>query len=62
MSAPPAVRELRLVVTAPDFDEALAFYRDVLGLSERLAYSSAVGKPGVPMRWGNSRLRFTVAP
>jgi len=26
------VRELRLVVTAPDYDEALRFYRDVLGL------------------------------
>jgi lactoylglutathione lyase len=26
------VRELRLVVTATDYDEALRFYRDVLGL------------------------------
>jgi lactoylglutathione lyase len=25
-------RELRLVVTAPDYDEALRFYRDALGL------------------------------
>ena len=29
-----AVRELRLVVTADDYDEALRFYRDVLGLPE----------------------------
>jgi catechol 2,3-dioxygenase-like lactoylglutathione lyase family enzyme len=27
-----SVRELRLVVTAPGYDEALHFYRDVLGL------------------------------
>ena len=26
------VRELRLVVTAPDYDDAVRFYRDVLGL------------------------------
>jgi lactoylglutathione lyase len=32
-------RELRLVVTATDFDEALHFYRDVLGLPERAAFS-----------------------
>ena len=28
------VRQMRLVVTADDYDEALAFYRDVLGLPE----------------------------
>jgi lactoylglutathione lyase len=26
------IRELRLVVTADDYDEAVAFYRDVLGM------------------------------
>ena len=30
-----SVRELRVAVTAPDYDEALTFYRDVLGLRER---------------------------
>jgi catechol 2,3-dioxygenase-like lactoylglutathione lyase family enzyme len=34
------VRQLRLVVTAPDYDQALRFYRDVLGLPERATYSS----------------------
>ena len=29
----PTVRELRLVVTADDYDAALCFYRDVLGLT-----------------------------
>ncbi|MFC4859141.1 VOC family protein [Actinophytocola glycyrrhizae] len=30
-----AVRQLRLVVTAEDYDEAVRFYRDVLGMPER---------------------------
>lgn len=38
------VRELRLVVTADDYDEALVFYRDVLGLAERAAYNSPDGR------------------
>jgi lactoylglutathione lyase len=40
----PDVTELRLVVTAADYDEALRFYRDVLGLTEQGAYSSADGR------------------
>ena len=38
------VTELRLVVTAADYDQALRFYRDVLGLTERAAYSSPGGR------------------
>jgi len=38
------VRELRLVVTAPDYEEAVAFYRDVLGLHEREAYETEGGR------------------
>ncbi|UNX53376.1 VOC family protein [Georgenia sp. TF02-10] len=34
----PRVRQLRLVVEAEDFDAALTFYRDVLGLPEREAF------------------------
>lgn len=37
------VRQLRLVVTADDYDEALRFYRDVLGLPEEAAFSSEGG-------------------
>jgi len=37
------VAELRLVVTASDYAEALHFCRDVLGLKERAAYSAAGG-------------------
>ncbi|WP_427886008.1 VOC family protein [Kribbella sp. GL6] len=39
-----SVRELRLVVTADDYDEAVAFYRDVLGLPEQASYSSEDGR------------------
>jgi lactoylglutathione lyase len=42
-----AVRELRLVVTAEDYDEALRFYCDVLGLRERASYSSADGRVAI---------------
>ncbi|TDD70516.1 VOC family protein [Jiangella aurantiaca] len=41
-SAP--VRELRLVVTVPDHDEAVRFYRDVLGLPELADFSSPDGR------------------
>ena len=34
-----SVRELRVCVTAEDYDDALAFYRDVLGLREVAAFS-----------------------
>lgn len=38
------VLELRLVVTAPDYEAALAFYRDVLGMRELGAFSSPGGR------------------
>src|SRR4051812_18367344 len=38
-----SVRELRLVVTVDDYDDALTFYRDVLGLTEQAAYSAPNG-------------------
>ena len=34
------VRELRLVVTTDDYDAAVAFYRDALGLAEAAEYIS----------------------
>jgi len=40
----PAVREMRLAVTATDYDEALHFYRDVLGLTELADFSSDSGR------------------
>lgn len=44
MTEAPKVRQLRLVVTAADYDAALAFYRDVLGMPERAAFSSPDGR------------------
>ncbi|MHA7263145.1 VOC family protein [Arthrobacter sp. TMN-37] len=37
------VRQLRVVVQAEDYDAALAFYRDVLGMPEEEAYQGADG-------------------
>ena len=37
------VRELRLVVTVPDYDEALAFYRDALGMPVEAVFESPGG-------------------
>lgn len=55
---PPAVRELRLVVTAEDYDEALRFYRDVLGLPERAALSSPDGRVTI-LEAGRATLELT---
>ena len=38
------VRQLRLVVEAADFDAALAFYRDVLGLTQIADWSTDEGR------------------
>jgi lactoylglutathione lyase len=40
----PNVKQLRLVVTAPDYDEALRFYRDVLGMREEAAFAVEGGR------------------
>jgi predicted enzyme related to lactoylglutathione lyase len=37
-SPPPSVRQLRLVVEAADFEAALRFYRDALGMPEAESY------------------------
>lgn len=37
------VRQLRVVVEAEDYDEALRFFRDVLGMPEQEAYSGDGG-------------------
>jgi lactoylglutathione lyase len=58
MSDEPAVRELRLVVTATDYDEALRFYRDVLGLTERGAFASPDGRVTI-LEAGRATLELT---
>lgn len=39
--------ELRLVVTADDYDEALRFYRDALGLREIGAFDDGAGRVSI---------------
>ena len=38
------VREFRVVLTVPDFDAAVAFYRDALGLEQVADWSSEEGR------------------
>jgi predicted enzyme related to lactoylglutathione lyase len=53
------VRELRLVVTVEDYDEALRFYRDVLGLRERGAFASPDGGRVTILEAGRATLELT---
>jgi predicted enzyme related to lactoylglutathione lyase len=55
------VAELRLVVTAEDYDAALAFYRDILGLPERAAFSSDGGRVTI-LDAGRATLEITDPP
>ena len=57
----PNVTELRLVVTASDYDEALHFYRDVLGLPERAAFASEDGRVTI-LEAGRATLELTDPP
>ena len=51
------VRELRLALTVDDFDEALAFYRDTLGLEVRDMWI-AEGSRGVLLDAGRATLEL----
>ena len=42
----PAVRQLRLVVAVPDYDEAVRFYRDELGLVQEEKYDAPTAARG----------------
>lgn len=41
MTLPQAPRQLRLIIETDDFDEAVRFYRDVLGMPEQPAFATA---------------------
>lgn len=41
MSTPNAPRQLRLIIEAPDFAEAVTFFRDVLGMPEQPAFATS---------------------
>jgi catechol 2,3-dioxygenase-like lactoylglutathione lyase family enzyme len=55
------VRQLRLVVLADDFEDALAFYRDVLGMREAEAVSSPGGRIAI-LDAGRATLELTDRP
>jgi lactoylglutathione lyase len=52
------IRELRLVVTSDDYEEAVAFYRDVLGMAEIDVWSSPDGGRGVLLDAGRATLEL----
>ena len=62
MSAPhgdnPPVRQLRVVVEAEDYDEAVRFYRDVLGMPEQAAFSGGDGARVVILDAGRATLEI----
>jgi catechol 2,3-dioxygenase-like lactoylglutathione lyase family enzyme len=53
-----AVRQLRLVLQVEDFDEAVRFYRDVLGLPEEAAFSNGPGAHGIVLDAGRATLEL----
>ncbi|MBM0230048.1 MULTISPECIES: VOC family protein [Micromonospora] len=57
-SRPPAVRQLRLVVEADDYDAAVAFFRDALGLPEQAAFSGGDGARVVILEAGRATLEI----
>jgi len=52
------VRQLRLVVEADDFDEAVEFYRDVLGLTEEFYLESDGDARVVALQAGRATLEI----
>ena len=55
------VRELRLVVTVEDYEQAVAFYRDVLGLTEQGAYQAPNGGRVTILEAGRATLELADA-
>ena len=56
--SPPMVRQLRLVVEADDFDKAVAFYRDVLGLQEEFYVESEGHSRVIALQAGRATLEI----
>ena len=54
-----AVRQLRIVVEADDYEEALTFFRDVLGLSEEESYSGDGGAKVAILDAGRATLELS---
>jgi tRNA(Arg) A34 adenosine deaminase TadA/predicted enzyme related to lactoylglutathione lyase len=61
LAGPRTVKQLRLVVEAEDFEEAVAFYRDVLGLPVEFAEQEGEARV-VAMRAGRATLEIVNTP
>ena len=57
-ASPPIVKQLRLVVEAADFDEAVAFYRDLLGMEEEFFVESEGGALVMALQAGRATLEI----
>jgi uncharacterized integral membrane protein (TIGR00697 family) len=55
----PAVRQLRLVVAVTDYDEAVRFYRDELGLAEEEQYDAEGGARVMILNAGRATLELS---
>jgi predicted enzyme related to lactoylglutathione lyase len=56
---PNRVLQMRLVVEAPDYDQAVAFYRDVLGCREQEAFESREGAKVTILDAGRATLELS---
>ena len=52
------VFQLRLVVEAPDYENAVRFYRDVLGLPEEVSFEGEDGERGIVLDAGRATLEL----
>jgi uncharacterized integral membrane protein (TIGR00697 family) len=55
----PAVHQLRLVVAVPDYDEAVRFYRDELGLAQQEQYDADGGARVIILDAGRATLELS---
>jgi len=55
---PGRVLQMRLVVEAPDYEQAVAFYRDVLGVPEELAVEGGEGERVTILDMGRATLEI----
>ncbi|MGX5359852.1 VOC family protein [Kocuria sp. KH4] len=55
----PPVRQLRVVVEAADYDAALAFFRDALGLPESASFAEGPGDRVAILEAGRATLEIT---
>jgi lactoylglutathione lyase len=58
-TAPRRVLQMRLVVEAPDYEQAVAFYRDVLGAPEELTVEGDAGEKVTILDMGRATLELS---